>query len=127
MSSTCKGVVTELNDFPIMLSSFSLMISNATIILFAILPSNNAPGTITGSVFHQQSINNLKSPYVLSLSRSPDQRERYQHLQKLLWRKQDSNLQPQGYDPCELPIAPFRSMKYAINTSYSANIVAIIV
>lgn len=26
----------------------------------------------------------------------------------ILWRKQGSNLQPQGYDPCELPIAPFR-------------------
>lgn len=76
MSSTRKGVITELNDFPIMLSSFSLMISNATIIFFAILPSNNAPGTITGSVFHQQSINNLKPSYVLSLSQSPDQRER---------------------------------------------------
>ena len=85
------------------------------------LPAQS-PGAFS---INNQSIN-LNPPHVLSLSRSPDQRERYQHLQKLLWRKQDSNLQPQGYDPCELPIAPFRSMKYAINTSYSANIVAII-
>lgn len=68
------------------------------------LPAQS-PGAL--SINNQSITLNLRT--FSSLSRNSDQRERYQHLQKLLWRKQDSNLQPQGYDPCELPIAPFRS------------------
>lgn len=72
--------------------------------------------------FHT-TINYLKSPYVFIPSdEALNIGERSSHLQKLLWRKQDSNLQPQGYEPFELPIAPFRSLKYVICTSYSANI-----
>lgn len=79
------------------------------------------PAQSPGAFSIQQSITlNLRTP--LSLRRSADHRERSSHLQKLLWRKQDSNLQPQGYEPRELPIAPFRSLKYAICMSYSAKI-----
>ena len=44
------------------------------------------------------------------------------NLQKPLWRKQGSNLQPQGCEPCELPIAPFRSQNVRFNTFYNTKI-----
>jgi hypothetical protein len=47
--STCKGVVTALRLFPIMLLSFSSIMSNATTILFAIIIAIMLPAQSPGA------------------------------------------------------------------------------
>lgn len=53
----------------------------------------NAPGTVTGSVFHQQSINYLKSPYVFIPSDGVLNTGNVRHtFKQILGQQQDSNL-----------------------------------